>query len=76
MSVRYLKSLLVRSAKIQEHIEHEQKRRWPDQFRLLRMKKIRLAIKDRIMRLVRGRAEAVGAQMRRSPKSRRTIINV
>lgn len=52
MSVQHFKSLLFRSAKIQEEIEREHKRRWPDWIRLLKLKKLRLAIKDRIERLV------------------------
>ncbi len=52
MSVRHFKSLLFKSTQIQEEIEKEQDRRWPDWMRLLRLKKIRLAIKDRMERLV------------------------
>jgi len=51
MSLKHFKSMLMKSAQIQRAIEHEQQRRWPDWIRLLRLKKVRLAIKDRIMRL-------------------------
>lgn len=50
MSLKLLKSLFFKSAKIQEEIDREQKRVWPDTIRLLRLKKIRLSIKDRILK--------------------------
>lgn len=57
MSVKLMTALMMRSAKIQQKIEDEQRRRWPDMLRLLKLKKLRLAIKDRLMRLVHdGRA--------------------
>jgi uncharacterized protein YdcH (DUF465 family) len=52
MSVRLFKSLLYKSAQIQQEIEREQKHRWPDYFRLIKLKKVRLKIKDRILRLI------------------------
>lgn len=52
MSVQHFKSLLFKSARIQEEIEREHSRRWPDWMRLLKLKKLRLAIKDRLARLV------------------------
>ena len=52
MSVKYFKSLLLKSVQIQQEIEKEQNRRWPDWIRLLKLKKIRLAIKDRMERIV------------------------
>ncbi len=54
MSVQHFKSLLFKSAKIQQEIEKEQKRRWPDWMRLLKLKKLRLAIKDRMERIVQN----------------------
>jgi uncharacterized protein YdcH (DUF465 family) len=48
MSFEYFKSLLHRSTLIQKEIDEEQKRRWPDKFRLIKLKKIRLFIKDRL----------------------------
>lgn len=54
MSLRFLKSLIMKSAKIQQMIEDENKRKWPDTFRLLKLKKIRLTIKDKIFQLTRG----------------------
>ncbi len=51
MSIQHFKSLLFRSAKIQEEIEKEHRRPWPNWMRLLKLKKIRLAIKDRMERL-------------------------
>jgi hypothetical protein len=52
MSIRYFKSLLFKSAQIQREIEKEVRRSWPDWIRLLKLKKIRLAIEDRLERLV------------------------
>lgn len=52
MSVRLFKSLLFKSAQIQQEIEQERQRRLPDSFRLLKLKKIRLSIKDRLQRLI------------------------
>jgi len=47
-----MKYLLYRMAvvhrKLDDEIEHEAKRNWPDAFRLARLKKLRLALKDRI----------------------------
>ena len=51
MSFKKLKSLLFKTARIQEEIDRENSRKAPDTFRLLRLKKIRLAIKDQILRL-------------------------
>ena len=51
MSIQHFKSLLFRSAKIQEEIEKEHRRPWPNWMRLLKLKKIRLTIKDRMERL-------------------------
>ncbi|MFP4098418.1 MAG: DUF465 domain-containing protein [Alphaproteobacteria bacterium] len=53
MSVQHFKSLLFKSAQIQEEIEREHKRHWPDWMRLLKLKKVRLAIKDRLERIAR-----------------------
>ena len=52
MSVRLLKSLLYKSTQIQRQIEQEHQRPWPDCFRLLKLKKIRLSIKDRLLRMI------------------------
>jgi hypothetical protein len=52
MSVRLFKSLLFKSTRIQQEIEREQARPWPDRWRLLKLKKIRLAIKDRMERVI------------------------
>jgi len=55
MSARYLRSLLFKTARIQEEIEREQKAHRPDWIRLLRLKKLRLAVKDRIQQLLARR---------------------
>ncbi len=66
MSVKFFKSLLFKSAQIQTEIEREQNRVWPDWMRLLKLKKIRLSIKDKMLRLARSRADAA-AYFRFSP---------
>ena len=48
-----LKTLLMRALRIEDAIGHEQRKRWPDGLRLLHLKKLRLAIKDRLYRLTR-----------------------
>lgn len=66
MSVKFFKSLLFKSAQIQTEIEREQNRVWPDWMRLLKLKKIRLSIKDKMLRLARSRPDAA-AYFRFSP---------
>ncbi len=58
MSARLFQSLLYKSAQLDETIEREHKRPLPDRFRLLRLKKLRLAIKDRLQRLILDRQSA------------------
>lgn len=53
MSVRLFKSLLFKSTQIQQEIEREQAKVRPDRWRLIKLKKLRLAIKDRMARLGR-----------------------
>lgn len=48
-----LKTLLMRALRIEDAIGREQRKRWPDSLRLLQLKKLRLAIKDRLYRLTR-----------------------
>lgn len=48
MSSKYFKSLLYKSTKLRQEILKEQKQRWPDWARLMRLKKIRLAMKDKM----------------------------
>ncbi len=45
--------------KLDEEIRSEQKRRAPDPWRLLRLKKLRLVIKDRMQRLIAKRQKGV-----------------
>lgn len=52
MSDKLFKSLLFKSARIQQEIEREQSRPWPDSWRLIKLKKIRLAIRDRMERVI------------------------
>ena len=42
--------LLMLHSKLDAEVDQEQKRRFPDLFRLLRLKKLRLVIKDRMAR--------------------------
>ena len=51
--------LLQRHQQLDEQIRDEQKRRWPDVFRLQRLKKLKLAIRDRIGRIMRTRQQAL-----------------
>ena len=53
MTIQLLKSLLFKSARVQREIENEQRQKSPDRFKLLRLKKIRLAIKDRLNRMLK-----------------------
>ncbi len=43
--------LLMIHSKLDAEVDYEQKRRFPDLFRLLRLKKLRLVIKDRMAHL-------------------------
>lgn len=52
MSLNRLTSLLLRSATLQRDIDDEQKRCRPDTLRLLKLKKLRLKIKDQIQTMV------------------------
>ncbi len=54
MSAQHFRSLLFKSAQIQQQIEQEQKQPWPNWMRLLRLKKLRLKIKDRMAKMVRA----------------------
>ena len=56
MSVKYFRSLLYKSSQIQNEIEKEQKRRIPDWMRLLKLKKIRLSIKNKLVKIARDQS--------------------
>ncbi|MGN7438607.1 MAG: hypothetical protein ACTHOO_08195 [Alcanivorax sp.] len=58
MSIQYVKSLLYQSSQIQNKIEAEQKCPLPNWTRLLRLKKIRLSIKDHLEALSHNHAHA------------------
>lgn len=60
MPVHYFKSLLFKSTQIQQEIEKEQSRRLPDWMRLLKLKKLRLTIKDRLQEIARQGAQSQG----------------
>lgn len=53
MSQQYFRSLLFKSGQIQEQIDVEQKQKRPNWLRLLKLKKLRLLIADRMHQLVR-----------------------
>jgi uncharacterized protein YdcH (DUF465 family) len=59
MSVQHFKSLLFKATQIQQEIEKEQSRRLPDWIRLLKLKKLRLRIKDRLCQFARQRGEGM-----------------
>ncbi len=50
--------LTVIHRRLDEEIRHELKRRLPDSMRLLRLKKLRLAVKDRLHRMLPKRPSA------------------
>jgi hypothetical protein len=50
--------LLERHQKLDELLRRAQSRRWPDPLEIARLKKLKLAIKDRLARLVRRRARS------------------
>jgi len=54
MSLKLFKSLLFKSLRVESEIQKEYKKPWKDHLRLVRLKKMRLQIKDQIKRLVRG----------------------
>lgn len=45
--------LLERHQKLDEALRRLQARRWPDPFEIARLKKLKLAVKDRLVRLAR-----------------------
>lgn len=47
--------LLLKHRQLDDAIHAEQRRRWPDMVRLQRLKKLKLAVKDRLHRLAQGR---------------------
>ena len=59
MSARRFESLVYQSATISNEIEKEQKRPRPDWMRLLRLKKLRLAIKDKLTNLFRNERKEI-----------------
>ncbi len=69
MSVNHFKSLLFKSARLQSEIDREHQSRWPNWLRLLKLKKLRLAIKDRIQKLVEKRMDLARRSARIKSKS-------
>ena len=53
MSVQHFRSLLYKSAEIEKEIEKEQSRQLPNWMHLLKLKKKRLSIKDRMLEIAR-----------------------
>ena len=56
MSEKHIHSLLYKSAQIQNEIDKEHARLAPNRYNLIRLKKLRLKIKDRIMRIIAAHA--------------------
>jgi hypothetical protein len=54
----FIYRLSVVHRRLDDEIRRELKRRWPDSMRLLRLKKLRLAVKDRLY--AKMRRQAVG----------------
>lgn len=54
MTIRKFRSLLFRHGEIHQKIEAEQRRPQPDTIRLLKLKRLRLAIKDELRRISRA----------------------
>jgi uncharacterized protein len=50
--------LLERHQKLDERLRLAQRRRWADPFEIARLKKLKLAIKDRLARFARSRRTA------------------
>lgn len=57
MSKHYITSLIMKSAQLQSIIDNEQVRKKPDTFKLLKLKKMRLKIKDRLYRLLTAKPQ-------------------
>ncbi len=57
----FLYRLMLAHARLDAELRSEQKRRAPDTFRLLRLKKLKLVIKDRMHRLMRPSRHAVAS---------------
>ena len=49
--------LMERHAKLDQALRHEQRRRFPDPVELLRLKKLKLAVKDRLHRIAPRKME-------------------
>lgn len=62
MSVQRFKSLLLKATQIQHEIEKEQRRSFPDWLRLLKLKKLRLAIKDKLHNFAENSANSLNAK--------------
>lgn len=58
MSTKLFKSWLFKAAQIDQMIEREHKRKLPDTFKLLHLKKLRLRLKDRLQRLTHHLVES------------------
>jgi len=69
MSVNHFKSMLFKSAHLQSEIDREYQSRWPNWLRLLKLKKLRLAIKDRIEKLVKKQMDLARRSARVKSKS-------
>lgn len=67
MSIQRFKSLLFKSTRIQDLIQVEEKTAMPDALKLLKLKKIRLFLKDKMASMVRqGLLPDNGMQMKQT----------
>lgn len=60
MSLRVF-TLLLKHQRLDEALRHEQGRRLPDVFRIQQLKRMKLAVKDRLHRLSAGRRQKARA---------------
>jgi len=49
--------LMEQHARLDDELRHEQRRRLPDPFKMLRLKKMKLAVKDRLQKLSERKVE-------------------
>jgi uncharacterized protein YdcH (DUF465 family) len=62
MTDTYFRSLLYRHGELQIEIDRELRAASPDWMRVLKLKKLRLSLKDRLHRLARAAAQAADSQ--------------
>lgn len=68
MSIKHFKSLLFKSSQIQAEIEKESSQKSQNWVRLLKLKKMRLAIKDRLHRMYQEHANSIMDRRKKKTK--------